>query len=128
MNTVLVADDNSVSRELLRAALEPSGVRVIEASDGLETLRLIEQDCPDLVLLDIQMPAMDGFAVLREVRAQEGSRHLPVIAFTALAMESDRQRILAVGFDGYVTKPISISDVRRQVEQLLGGAEGGDGA
>jgi CheY-like chemotaxis protein len=101
---------------------------VIEASDGLETLRLIEQDCPDLVLLDIQMPAMDGFAVLREVRAQEGSRHLPVIAFTALAMESDRQRILAAGFDGYVTKPISISDVRRQVEQFLGGAEGGDGA
>ena len=117
-----------MSRELRRDALDTRGIRVIEASDGLEAVRLIEQDCPDLVLLDIQMPARDGFAVLKIVRAQEESGHLPVIAFTALATDSDRQRILAAGFDGYVSKPISISKVRRQVEQLLGGDEDGEGA
>lgn len=128
MKTILVADDNPVSRELLRDALEPHGFRVIEASDGREAARLIEDDCPDLVLLDIQMPAMDGFAVLQVVRSREVSDHLPMIAFTALAMESDRQRILAAGFDGYVSKPISISEVRRQVARWLCPEEKSDGA
>lgn len=123
MKTVLVADDNPVSRELLRDALEPCGFRVVEASDGREAVRRIEQDRPDLVLLDIQMPSMDGFEVLKVVRGLEGSAHLPLIAFTALAMENDRERILAAGFDGYVSKPISISEVRLQVEQLLSCSE-----
>ena len=126
MKTILIADDNPVSRELLREALEPRGFNVIEAADGCEALRLIERDLPDLVLLDIQMPSLDGFAVLEAVRTGGRSPHLRLIALTALAMESDRQRILAAGFDGYVSKPISISEVRNQVEQLLGSNESED--
>jgi len=128
MKTILIADDNPVSRELLREALEPRGFNVIEAADGCEALRLIERDSPDLVLLDIQMPSLDGFAVLEAVRTGERSPHVRLVALTALAMESDRQRILAAGFDGYVSKPISISEVRSQVEQLLGSNESEDRA
>jgi CheY-like chemotaxis protein len=123
MKTVLIADDNPASRELLREALESPSLRFIEASDGQEALRKIQSDAPDLVLLDIQMPSLDGFAVLRAVRELDPPSGVRVIALTAFAMESDRQRVLEAGFDGYVSKPISIAGVRAQVERLLSAKE-----
>ena len=119
MKTVLIADDNAPSRELLQSALEPLGLRVIEAADGEEALTLIQRDSPDLILLDIQMPFLNGFAVLEAVRKERGHSGTRLIAITALAMESDRERILAAGFDSYISKPISISDLRNQLEQWL---------
>jgi CheY-like chemotaxis protein len=119
MKTILVADDNPASRELLRDALELRGFRVIEASDGREALNKLQEGPPDLVLLDIQMPLLDGFAVLKAARASDRLHEVPMIALTAFAMDSDRQCILAAGFDGYVSKPISIADLREQVERLL---------
>lgn len=119
MKTVLIADDNLASRELLRDALEPSGFRLLEASDGREALNQIQAESPDLVLLDIQMPLLDGFAVLRAARGLNPTSGARFIALTALAMESDRQRIHDAGFDGYVAKPISISDLRKQVNRML---------
>jgi two-component system cell cycle response regulator DivK len=119
MKTILVADDNLASRELLRGALETLEVRIIEAADGQEALRIIQAESPDLVLLDIQMPSLDGFAVLRAVRDLNPTNPAKVIALTAFAMESDRQRITDAGFDGYMAKPISIADVRRLVAQIL---------
>lgn len=119
MKTVLIADDNAASRELLQSALEPLGLRVIEAADGEEALTLIQRDSPDLILLDIQMPFLNGFAVLEAVRKERVHSRKRLIAITALAMESDRERILAAGFDSYISKPISISDLRNQLEQWL---------
>ncbi|MEO7651530.1 MAG: response regulator [Bryobacteraceae bacterium] len=119
MKTILIADDDLASRELLRDALEASGFRLLEASDGREALNKIRTESPDLVLLDIQMPSLDGFAVLRAARDLDPPSSARFIALTAFAMESDRQRIGKVGFDGYVAKPISISDVRKQVKRIL---------
>jgi two-component system cell cycle response regulator DivK len=123
MKTILIADDNLASRELLKEALESSGVRLLEASDGQEALDTIQAESPDLVLLDIQMPSLDGFAVLRAMRSWSPPSGAKVIGLTALAMESDRQRILEAGFDSYISKPISISHLRKRVEQWLYGDE-----
>ena len=119
MKTVLIADDDLASRELLRGALEASGFRLVEASDGREALDKIRTESPDLVLLDIQMPTLDGFAVLRAARSLDPPSCARFIALTAFAMDSDRQRIVKAGFDRHVAKPISISDVREQVKRML---------
>ena len=120
---VLVADDNPVSRELIREILEYDQYEVIEAGDGGEALEKVREHRPDLALLDIQMPVMDGTAVIREIRADPTLAHLPVAALTAYAMQGDRERALAAGFNSYITKPIEIPDFRAQVAKLLGKRE-----
>jgi len=120
---VLVADDNPVSRELIREILEYDSYEVIEAGDGGEALAKVREHRPDLALLDIQMPVMDGNAVIREIRADPSVAHIPVAALTAYAMQGDRERALAGGFNSYITKPIEIADFREQVSRLLGKAE-----
>ena len=119
MVTILVADDNPVSRELLCEVLEEDEIRVIEAGDGQEALHQIQAEQPDLVLLDIQMPVLDGYQVLEEIRKLNLSAPMQVIALTAFAMEGDRQRVLDAGFDGYVSKPIDVIGFRKQLASLL---------
>ncbi len=121
--TVLIADDNPVSRELIREILEYDRYEVIEAGDGGEALAKLRAHPPDLALLDIQMPVMDGNAVIREIRADPALSRLPVAALTAYAMQGDRERALAAGFNSYITKPIEIPDFRAQVAKLLGKKE-----
>jgi len=116
---VLVADDNPVSRELIREILEYDQYDVIEAGDGGEALEKMRAHQPDLALLDIQMPVMDGTAVVRAIRADPQLAHLPVAALTAYAMQGDRERAIAAGFNSYITKPIEITDFRAQVAKLL---------
>lgn len=116
---VLVADDNPVSRELIREILEYDHYEVIEAGDGGEALDKLRHHHPDLALLDIQMPVKDGNAVIREIRADPQLSKLPVAALTAYAMQGDREKALALGFNAYITKPIEITDFRAQVAQLL---------
>jgi two-component system, cell cycle response regulator DivK len=120
---VLIADDNAVSRELIREILEHDQYEVIEAGDGGEALAKVREHRPDLALLDIQMPVMDGNAVIREIRADPKLSQLPVAALTAYAMQGDRERALAAGFNSYITKPIEIPDFRAQVAKLLGKRE-----
>lgn len=124
MKTILIADDNAVSRELTRECLEDSGFHLIEASNGKEALQLLKTGRPDLVLLDIQMPEMDGYAVIRAVRADPELRTLPVIAITAFAMEGDSERAAAAGFDAYITKPIRVQSLRQEIQRLLGYGSG----
>lgn len=119
--TVLVADDNASSREFIREALATEGWRVLEAADGSEALRRILEIIPDLVLLDIQMPPPDGYAVLRALRADSRCAGMRVVALTAFAMRSDRDRALAAGFDGYISKPVHARTLREQVAALLAG-------
>ena len=113
---VLVADDNPAGRELVREGLTGHASSIIEASDGREALKKIRERRPDLVLLDIQMPEMDGYAVLREIRIDPALRGLRVVALTAFAMQGDRERALAAGFDDYLTKPVSIAKLKAQLE------------
>lgn len=120
MKRILVADDNPVSRELVREVLEAPGRSIVEAADGEEALDKIGKERPDLVLLDIQMPVLDGFGVIRRLRLDPRTASLPVLALTAFAMKGDRARALAAGFDAYITKPIDTAALRQLVEQVLG--------
>ena len=119
-----MADDNAVSRELIREVLEKENHEVIEASDGREALEKLREHQPDLALLDIQMPVLDGNAVIQEIRADPRFSQLPVVALTAYAMQGDRERALSLGFDAYITKPISIPQFRVQVAALLARSRG----
>jgi CheY-like chemotaxis protein len=119
MSKILVAEDNAVNRELLRELLEMRGHSVLEACDGLETLRLIEHSQPDLLLLDIGMPALDGFGVVRKIRENPDSAALRVLAVTAYAMQGDREKILTAGFDGYLSKPINPQFLIQEIERLV---------
>ncbi len=116
--TILLADDNAPSRELMREILEACGYDVAEAANGREALDLIRKSPPDIVLLDLQMPVMDGFAVIHAVRSDERLRLLTVIALTASAMLGDRERAIAAGFDSYIAKPIILESVRNQIRQV----------
>jgi len=120
MKRVLVADDKGTSRELIRTVLESSGYTVEEAGDGLEAVRLARETPPDLIILDLHMPGLDGFGALAAVRSDEGLAAIPVMALTASAMQGDRERALAAGFDSYVSKPIPLPALRGEVERLLG--------
>ena len=115
---ILLADDNLPSLELMREILETSGHRVMEAVDGRDALDLVHQNRPDLVFLDLQMPVMDGFRVIQELRNDIRFRRLPVVAVTASAMLGDRERAIAAGFDSYIAKPINLGEVRKQIESL----------
>ena len=116
---VLVVDDNPVSRELIREVLDSPDLKILEAADGGEALRVISDETPDLVLLDLQLPVLSGYDVLRRVKENPSLNGILVFAFTAFAMGEDRQKALAAGFDGYVTKPINAADLRKQIESLL---------
>jgi len=117
---VLVADDNPAGRELVREGLAGHASSIIEASNGREALKKIRETRPDLVLLDIQMPEMDGYAVLREIRNDPALQGLRVVALTAYAMQGDRERALEAGFDDYLTKPVSVANLKAQLNPPAG--------
>ena len=123
MTKILVAEDNAVNRELLRELLETRAYTVVEACDGEEALRMIEQTQPDLLLLDICMPVLDGFAVVRKIRENPLFASLPVVAVTAYAMQGDREKILNANFDGYLSKPVNALALAEELERLLGKRE-----
>ena len=116
---VLVVDDKATGRELVRTVLENSGYEVYEASDGLEALEVVHRILPDLIILDLHMPGLDGFGVVTELRKDANFAQTPCVALTASAMQGDRQRALAAGFTGYITKPVSLKALRLEVERLL---------
>jgi CheY-like chemotaxis protein len=119
MINVLIAEDNAVNRELLRELLEGRGYTVLEACDGQEALQMIEEAQPELLLLDIGMPVLDGFAVIRRIRENPRLALLPVVAVTAYAMRGDREKILKSGFDGYLSKPLNPSSLTAELDRLL---------
>ncbi|MGA9385655.1 MAG: response regulator [Candidatus Sulfotelmatobacter sp.] len=119
MIRILVAEDNAVNRELLRELLEARGYAVSEACNGQEALQMIEKTEPELLLLDIGMPVLDGFGVIRKIRENPGLASLPVVAVTAYAMRGDRETILASGFDGYLSKPLNPTSLTAELDRLL---------
>jgi CheY-like chemotaxis protein len=119
MIKVLIAEDNAVNRELLRELLEARDYTVLEACDGQEALNTIDAAHPELLLLDIGMPVLDGFAVIRKIRENPRLARLPVVAVTAYAMQGDRERILKSGFDGYLSKPVNASSLTQELDRVL---------
>ena len=120
MKRILIADDKASSRELVRTVLEHCGYEVIEAADGAEALDKVRESHPHLIMLDVQMPALDGFGVIEQLRNEVGIAATPIVALTASAMDGDREKALASGFSGYITKPIRLASLRSEVERLLG--------
>jgi two-component system cell cycle response regulator DivK len=119
MTKILVAEDNPSNRELFRELLESWGYEVVEAVDGEAALKAASEESPDAVLLDIQMPLLDGYEVLRRLRQDPKLAHLRVMALTAFAMRGDREKALAAGFDSYHSKPINGQVLKRDIELLL---------
>jgi len=105
---VLVVEDNELNMKLFRDVLESSGYRTLEATTGSEAIDLAADHSPDLVLMDVQLPDLDGVEALRRLRADGRTSALRVLAVTAQAMQGDRERFLRAGFDGYVAKPVDI--------------------
>jgi two-component system cell cycle response regulator DivK len=115
---ILIAEDYEDNRELLRLMLERAGHRVSEARDGRECLTLARLELPDLCLLDLSMPVLDGFGVLKELRADERTRAIPCVAITAFA-DAQRERAIQSGFDAYLSKPFRSIELTSTVERLL---------
>jgi two-component system, cell cycle response regulator len=120
MKRILVADDRASSRELVRSILEHCGYEVIEAADGAEAVERAKESQPQLILLDLQMPGLDGYGVIQKLRGDARFAATPIVAVTASAMHGDGEKVLAAGFSGYITKPIRLAQLRREVERLLG--------
>jgi two-component system cell cycle response regulator DivK len=117
--TILVIEDNEKNAYLVTFILEKCGYQVIQARDGETGIALARQTKPDLILLDIQLPVMDGYAVSRELTSNGELRGIPIVAVTSYAMLGDRERILAAGCVGYMEKPINPETFAAEIEQYL---------
>jgi two-component system cell cycle response regulator DivK len=116
---ILIIEDNEKNRKLARDVLQVKGYTTIESESAEEGLKLALEKSPALVLMDIQLPGMDGITALKQLRANPQTKSIPVIAITASAMTNNRQAMLAEGFDGYQSKPISLKDFLGELERVL---------
>jgi two-component system, cell cycle response regulator DivK len=120
---ILVVEDNAKNMKLFRDILDAKGYATLEAGSGEDAVELALAHVPDLVLMDIQLPGIDGLEALRRIRADVRTSTLPVIALTAQAMEGDDERFLAAGFDAYISKPVNVIDLLATVARHCGNVE-----
>ena len=118
--TVLLVEDNEDNLIVYRTILDHVGYRVIEARDGEEGVARARADHPDLILMDLSLPKMDGWEATRRIKADEGTRQIPIIAVTAHALDDDREKATQVGCDGYLAKPVAPRRVVEEVERFIG--------
>ena len=116
---ILVVEDNKDSRELVVKVLKNRGYLLVEAVDGEDALRKVTEQPPDLILMDISIPKIDGFEVTRRLKGMDKSKDIPIIALTAHAMKGDREKALAAGCDGYISKPINVRQLPDQIQAFL---------
>ncbi len=116
---ILIVEDNEKNRKLVRDVLQFKGYRTEEAETAEEGIRLAQESRPALILMDIQLPGMNGIEALGRLRADPRTKKIPVIAVTASAMTHDRQKIMAAGFDGYQSKPINVKEFLVAVREML---------
>jgi CheY-like chemotaxis protein len=116
---ILVVEDNPKNLKLIRDVLEYWGYQVIVATSGETGVELATQELPDLILMDLQLPGIDGHEALRLLRQEPTTRAVPVVAVTAFAMQDDRDRVALAGFDGFLAKPLSVRDLPEQVAAFL---------
>ena len=117
---VLIVDDNEKNLRLARDVLRFAGFRTVEAASGGEGVSQALEHQPDVILMDIRLPDMDGTEATRRLKSDERTAHIPVVALTSLAMKGDRESFLAAGFDGYLEKPISVRELPEQVRSFCG--------
>ena len=116
---ILIVEDNEKNRKLVRDVLQFRGYQTLEAETAEEGIRLAQESRPALILMDIQLPGMNGIEALGRLRADPRTKKIPVIAVTASAMTHDRQKIMAAGFDGYQSKPINVKEFVAAVCEML---------
>jgi two-component system, cell cycle response regulator DivK len=125
---ILVVEDNPRNLKLVRDILEHLGYRTVEAESAEDGIELARSHRPELILMDVQLPGMDGVEAVARLRANRETAELKVVALTAFAMKKDRERFLAAGFDGYVEKPIEVREFPGQIAQFLTGTSAGASA
>ena len=118
---ILIVEDDPKNLTLLRDLLQVSGYSTVEATDGKRGVELAKASKPDLILMDVQMPEIDGLEATRILKADATTSNIPVIALTAFAMKGDKERILKAGCDGYLAKPIDIKGLLKEVAEYLSG-------
>ena len=116
---ILIIEDNEKNRKLARDVLEVKGYRTIESETAEKGIELASEKSPALILMDIQLPGMDGITAMKQLKADPNTAEIPIIAITASAMTHNRTSMLAEGFDGYQTKPISLKEFLGEVERVL---------
>jgi two-component system cell cycle response regulator DivK len=119
MSLILIVEDNDKNLKLVRDVLQVKGYQTCEAGTAEEGLRIVRERRPDLVLMDIQLPGMDGVEALKALRAVPATAALPVVAITASVMQQDRQEIMRAGFDGFIEKPISLAGLLDAVQKAM---------
>jgi two-component system cell cycle response regulator DivK len=122
---ILIVDDNAMNVDLVSFLLTADAMQVESAADAAQASARIAAQHPDLILMDIQMPGVDGLELTRRLKADPATRHIPIVALTAYAMKGDEERMLAAGCDGYIAKPVEVASFTRQVRSFLAGAAGG---
>jgi two-component system, cell cycle response regulator DivK len=119
MKKILIVEDDEKSLYLARFILEKQGYEVIEAVDGLEAVDKAFKETPDLILMDLQLPKLDGHEATRRIKADEKSNKIPVVALTACAMKGDREKTFEAGCSGYIQKPIDVATFAEEVRKYL---------
>ena len=119
MTTILLVEDNELNREMLSRRLQRRGYKVLIATDGDTSISIAQANAPDLILMDMSLPVVDGWEATRRMKADRTLQHIPVIALTAHAMANDRDKALEAGCDDYDTKPIDLSRLLGKIENLL---------
>jgi len=119
MKRILLVEDNEMNRDMLSRRLERRGYEVVIAVDGQMGIAMAQAQAPDLILMDMSLPVMDGWEATRALKADDATRHIPVIALTAHAMSTDRDKALEAGCDDYDTKPIELTRLLGKMEALI---------
>src|ERR1700721_1497979 len=119
MPTILLVEDNEMNRDMLSRRLQRKGYSVVTAEDGEKGLLLARSEMPDLILMDISLPLMGGWEVTRVLQADDATRHIPIIALTAHAWVTDREKAIEAGCDDYDTKPVEFTRLSEKIENLL---------
>lgn len=120
MHTILLVEDNEMNRDMLSRRLLRKGYRVLEAIDGRQGIEMAANELPDLILMDMSLPEIDGWEATKQIKQSPATRHIPVIALTAHAMSSDRERALDAGCDDFDTKPVDWNRLLGKMQDLLG--------
>jgi two-component system cell cycle response regulator DivK len=121
MSLVLIVEDNEKNMKLARDILQAKGYQTVEAETGEDGVKLAKERKPDLVLMDIQLPGINGIEAFRQIRADAGTKGIPVVALTASVTPTDRSEITAAGFDAFISKPISLKEFVETVKRLVEG-------
>jgi CheY-like chemotaxis protein len=120
MARILLVEDNDMNRDMLSRRLQRRGYEVLMAADGMQAILMAESEAPDLILLDMSLPVIDGWEAARRLKASPATAKVPIVALTAHAMAGDREKALAAGCDDYDTKPVDFAHLTAKIDAILG--------